>query len=92
VTPDEAAAILEALAQRYADSIGNLDELDYDARALAESSGELEAIEALRLGAGALRRFTGMCTEEHTESCSSTSDPRDATSSASGQAAATSSR
>jgi hypothetical protein len=55
VTHEEAAAILDTIADRQEEVLGNLSELDYDARALVESSGDLEAIQALRLGAEVLR-------------------------------------
>ena len=52
---EEAAEILDTVAARQAAVVGDLAEMGYDEKALAESSGDLEVVEALRLGAEALR-------------------------------------
>lgn len=54
VNPAQAATILRSLAQGREDRIGDLSEMGYDERGLVESSGDLEVIEAMRMGADAL--------------------------------------
>lgn len=51
MSPEEASKILYSLAQRNEDMLGDIQAMGYDQRALVESSGDLEVIEALRLGA-----------------------------------------
>jgi hypothetical protein len=55
MTHEEAAAILTTIADRQEAQIGDIEQLDYDARKLLESSGDLEVVAALRLGAEVLR-------------------------------------
>lgn len=54
VQPSEAAEILRNIADRNEQALGDLEQLGYDQRALVESSGDLDLIEALRLGAASL--------------------------------------
>lgn len=54
MTPAEAADILATLADRNEAMIGDVAALGWDERKLVESSGDLEVVEALRLGAAAL--------------------------------------
>jgi len=54
VTDREAADILRAIADRNEAALGDIGQLDWDARRLLDSSGDLDLIDALRRGAAAL--------------------------------------
>jgi hypothetical protein len=56
MNPTEAATILLNVAERQEALIGDIAAMGWDERKLLESSGDLEVIEALRLGAAALER------------------------------------
>lgn len=56
--------MLRALANRNEQALGDLEAMGFDKRALVESSGDLELIEALRFGADSIDARSIHCTED----------------------------